>query len=56
MGLTEHLADQTGKAAASLKKAIALNPGFTDAYVVLGDVLESDNKLEEALPVFQSGD
>jgi predicted Zn-dependent protease len=54
MGLTEHLADQTGKAAAALKKAVALDPAFTDAYIVLGDVLESDNKLEEALPVFQT--
>jgi tetratricopeptide (TPR) repeat protein len=53
MGLTQHLADQTDKAATALKKAIALDPGFTDAYVVLGDVLESDNKLEEAMPVFQ---
>ena len=54
MGLTEHLADQTGKAAAALKKAVALDPAFTDAYIVLGDVLESDNKLEEALPVFET--
>lgn len=54
MGLTQHLADQTGKAAIALKKAIELDPAFTDAYIVLGDVLESDNKLEEALPVFRT--
>jgi len=54
MGLTEHLADQTDKATAALKKAIELDPAFADAYIVLGDVLESDNKLEDALPVFQA--
>jgi len=54
MGLTEHLAEQTEKSAIALKKAIALDPAFTDAYIVLGDVLESDNRLEEALPIFQT--
>ena len=53
VGLTQHLADQTDKAAIALKKAVELDPAFTDAYIVLGDVLESDNKLEDALPVFQ---
>ena len=54
MGLTQHLAEQTEKAAVALKKAIELDPAFTDAYIVLGDVLESDNKLEDALPVFEA--
>jgi predicted Zn-dependent protease len=54
MGLTEHLTDQTDKAAAALKKAIELDSAFADAYIVLGDVLESDNQLEDALPVFQT--
>ena len=54
MGLTQHLADRTDEAAAALKKAIELDPAFTDAYIVLGDVLESDNKLADALPVFQA--
>jgi len=54
MGLTQHLAERTDKATAALKKAIALDPGFTDAYVVLGDVLESDNKLEDALIPFEA--
>lgn len=54
MGLAQHLAEQTDKAAISLKKAIALDPAFTDAYVVLGDVLESASELEAALPVFQT--
>jgi predicted Zn-dependent protease len=54
MGLTQHLADRTEKAAVALKKAIALAPAFTDAYIVLGDVMESDNELAEALPIFQT--
>lgn len=54
MGLTQHLMERTDKAAAALKKAIELDPTFTDAYIVLGDVLESDNNLEDALPVFQT--
>jgi tetratricopeptide (TPR) repeat protein len=54
MGLTDHLAEQTDKAASALQKAIALDPASADAYIVLGDVLESDNKLEEALPIFQT--
>ena len=54
MGLTQHLAERTEKAATALKKAVELDPAFTDAYIVLGDVLESDNKLEDALPVFET--
>jgi len=54
MGLTQHLAERTDKAATALKKAVELDPAFTDAYIVLGDVLESDNNLEDALPVFQT--
>jgi tetratricopeptide (TPR) repeat protein len=54
MGLTQQLDDRTDKAAVALKKAIALDPAFTDAYVVLGDVMESDNKFAEALPIFQT--
>ena len=54
MGLTQHLAEQTDKAAVALRKATELDPAFIDAYIVLGDVLESDNKLEEALPIFQT--
>ena len=54
MGLTQHLAERTEKAATALKKAVELDPAFTDAYIVLGDVLESDNNLEDALPVFQT--
>ena len=54
MGLTQHLAEQTDKAAVALRKATELDPAFIDAYIVLGDVLESINKLEEALPVFQT--
>jgi tetratricopeptide (TPR) repeat protein len=54
MGLTQHLADRTEKATVSLKKAIALAPAFADAYIVLGDVMESDNELAEALPIFQT--
>jgi tetratricopeptide (TPR) repeat protein len=54
MGLTQQLDDRTDKAAIALKKAIALDPAFTDAYIVLGDVMESDNKLAEALPIFHT--
>lgn len=54
MGLTQHLAERTELAAIALKKAIAIAPAFTDAYIVLGDVLESDNELEQALPIFQT--
>jgi tetratricopeptide (TPR) repeat protein len=54
MGLTQHLAERTEQAATALKKAVELDPAFTDAYIVLGDVLESDNHLEAALPVFRT--
>lgn len=58
MGLAEDLAERPDKAAAALKRAIELDPAFADAYIVLGDVLESDNNLahalDDALPVFET--
>ncbi len=54
MGLSQHLAERTDQAETSLKKALELDPGFTDAYVVLGDILETANKLPDALDVFRT--
>jgi tetratricopeptide (TPR) repeat protein len=54
MGLSQHLGERTDQAESSLKKALELDSGFTDAYVVLGDILETSNKLPDALEVFKT--
>ena len=41
LGLSQHLAERTDQAELSLKKALELDPSLTDAYVVLGDILEA---------------
>ena len=54
LGLSQNFADQVEKAEKSLRRAIALDPTFTDAYVVLGDLLlDWVGKLPDTLAIFK---
>jgi tetratricopeptide (TPR) repeat protein len=52
LGLSQHLGDDTPRAQQSVEKALTLDPGLVEGYVVLGDILESDGRLSEASDVF----
>ena len=52
LGLSQHFRDDTSRAQQSLEKALMLDPGLVEGYVVLGDILESDGRLAEASDVF----
>ncbi len=52
LGLSQHLGDDTTRAQESVQKALMLDPGLVEGYVVLGDILESDGRLAEASDVF----
>jgi tetratricopeptide (TPR) repeat protein len=52
LGISQCLDEKLEQAEQSLHKAIALNPRFQDAYLVLGDVLEQE-KPREALELFR---
>jgi tetratricopeptide (TPR) repeat protein len=52
LGISQCLDEELEPAEQSLHKAIALNPRFQDAYLVLGDVLEQE-KPHEALELFR---
>ncbi len=52
LGLSQHFRDDTSRAQQSLEKALLLDPGLVEGYVVLGDILESDGRLAEASDVF----
>ena len=54
MGLTQQLDDRTEKAAVALKKAIAWTRLLRTRISCLATSLESDNKLAEALPIFET--
>lgn len=51
LGVSQSLDEKVEAGEQSLKKAIDLNPQFTDAYLLLGDILEQ-GKPEEALDLF----
>jgi tetratricopeptide (TPR) repeat protein len=53
LGLSQHLADNSIQAQQSVQKALGIDPGLVEGYVVLGDILESDGRLSEASEVFQ---
>ena len=42
LGLSQHFGDDTPHAQQSVEKALMLDPGLVEGYVVLGDILESD--------------
>lgn len=52
MGLSQSMGENFEEAEKSLRRAIALDPKFTDPYVILGDVLEKTGKRDEALSIF----
>ncbi len=52
LGVSQCLDEKVDAAELSLRKAIERNPQFTDAYVVLGDILEQE-KPREALAIFR---
>ncbi len=52
LGLSQHLGDDTPHAQQSVNKALMLDPGLVEGYVVLGDILESEGRLSEASDVF----
>ncbi len=53
LGLSQHLSDNTPRARESVEKALTLDPGLVEGYVVLGDILESDGRFSEASKIFQ---
>ena len=52
LGLSQHFGDDTTRAQQSVQKALAIDPGLVEGYVVLGDILEFDGRLAEASNVF----
>jgi tetratricopeptide (TPR) repeat protein len=52
LGLSQYLGDDTTRAQQSVQKALMLDPGLVEGYIVLGDILESDGRLSEASDVF----
>lgn len=52
LGLSQHLGDDVPRAQQSVEKALMLDPGLVEGYVVLGDILESDGRLSEASDIF----
>jgi tetratricopeptide (TPR) repeat protein len=52
LGVSQSLDEKTELAEESMRKAIELNPRFTDAYLLLGDILEQE-KPREALEIFR---
>ena len=52
LGVSESLDEKLEAAEASLRKAIELNSQFSDAYLLLGDILEQE-KPREALNIFR---
>ncbi len=52
LGLSQHFKDDTGSAQKSVRKALLLDPGLVEGYVLLGDILETDGRLSEARDVF----
>ncbi|PYT23692.1 MAG: hypothetical protein DMG58_27520 [Acidobacteria bacterium] len=53
LGLSQYLASRLNEAEQALQKAIALDPQYEAAYVVLGDLLEQNNRTADALDVFR---
>jgi tetratricopeptide (TPR) repeat protein len=52
LGLSQYLGDDTARAQDSVQKALRIDPGLVDGYLVLGDMLESDGRLAEASELF----
>jgi len=52
LGVSQSLDEKPDLAEESLRKAIDLNPHFSDAYLLLGDILEQE-KPREALEIFR---
>jgi protein O-GlcNAc transferase len=53
LGLSQYLASRLNEAEQSLRKALALDPQYDAAYVVLGDLLEQSKRTADALDVFR---
>jgi tetratricopeptide (TPR) repeat protein len=53
LGLSQYLASRLNEAEPSLRKALALDPQYDAAYVVLGDLLEQSRRTADALQVFR---
>ena len=53
LGLSQYLASRPNEAEDALRKALALDPQYTAAYVVLGDLLEQSKRYADALEVFR---
>jgi tetratricopeptide (TPR) repeat protein len=51
LGVSQCLDEKLGPAEESLRKALELNPHFSDAYLLLGDALEQERP-EEAMKIF----
>lgn len=52
LGLSQNFGDDIAGAQKSVRKALLLDPGLVEGYVVLGDILESEGHLSEAKDVF----
>jgi tetratricopeptide (TPR) repeat protein len=52
LGLSQNFGDDIAGAQKSVRKALLLDPGLVEGYVVLGDILESEGRLSEAKDVF----
>jgi tetratricopeptide (TPR) repeat protein len=53
LGLSHYLAFRPKEAEQALRKALALDPHYDAAYVVLGDLLEQNSRPADALDVFR---
>lgn len=53
LGLSQYLASRLNEAEQSLRKALALDPQYDAAYVVLGDLLDQSHRTADALEVFR---
>jgi tetratricopeptide (TPR) repeat protein len=53
LGLSQYLASRLDEGEQSLRKALALDPQYDAAYVVLGDLLEQSKRNVDALDVFR---
>jgi tetratricopeptide (TPR) repeat protein len=52
LGLSQNFGDDIAGAQKSVRKALLLDPGLVEGYIVLGDILESESHLSEAKDVF----
>ncbi len=53
LGLSYYLASKLEQAEKALRQALALDPRYETAYIVLGDLLTQAGKVDEAVEVFR---